>query len=102
MKLYVLVICFTVVLTFFCSGTESLSNCTAGSDWTMAFTRTVPHSVRVDGVELCKGRGVEHGVTTAFCDLAYPPYMKKTLNFLHRAAMNITVVGDKNLPVTVT
>lgn len=72
----------------------------------MVFNRTVPGSVRVDGVELCQGKGVEHGVTAAFCayfvfDLAYPPYMKKTLTFLQRAVLNITVVSDTDLPVTV-
>ena len=73
----------------------------------MAFTRNVLVSVRVDGVDLCQGTGVEEGLIAAFCayfvfNLAYPPYMKKTLTFLQRTTVNITDVGDKVLPVTVT
>ncbi|XP_051253923.1 sterile alpha motif domain-containing protein 3-like isoform X2 [Dicentrarchus labrax] len=76
------------------------------NNWKIAFTRKVPVSVRVDGVDLCRGAGVEEGVIAAFCayfvfNLAYPPYMKNTLTFLQRT-MNITVVGEKSLPVTVT
>ncbi|XP_028251818.1 uncharacterized protein LOC114427801 [Parambassis ranga] len=77
------------------------------SDWKMAFARKVPISVRVDGVDLCQGTGVEEGVIAAFCayfvfNLAYPPYLKKTLTFLQRTILNITEVGDKALPVTIT
>lgn len=77
------------------------------SDWKMAFTRKVLVLVKVDNVDLCQGIGVEDGVTAAFCayfvfNLAYPPYMKKTLTFLQRTILNITEVGDKDLPVTVT
>ncbi|XP_028258484.1 uncharacterized protein LOC114433899 [Parambassis ranga] len=77
------------------------------SDWKMASARKVPISVRVDGVDLCQGTGVEEGVIAAFCayfvfNLAYPPYLKKTLTFLQRTILNITEVGDKALPVTIT
>ncbi|KAL0970722.1 hypothetical protein UPYG_G00246370 [Umbra pygmaea] len=77
------------------------------TDWEMAFTRNVPVLVKVDGVDLCRGTGVEEGVIAAFCayfvfDMAYPPYMKNTLSFLQRTLLNITVVGEKPLPVTVT
>ncbi|KAF1387365.1 hypothetical protein PFLUV_G00104680 [Perca fluviatilis] len=77
------------------------------TDWKMAFTRKVPVTVKVDGVDLCRGTGVEDGVIAAFCtyfvfDMAYPPYMKNTLSFLQRTLLNITVVGEKPLPVTVT
>ena len=70
----------------------------------MAFTRKVPVSVRVDGVDLYQGTGVEEGLIVAFCayfvfNLAYPPYMKKTLTFLQCTILNITEVGDKALPV---
>lgn len=73
----------------------------------MAFTRKVPVSVKVDGVDLCRGTGVEDGVIAAFCayfvfDLAYPPSMKNTLTFLQRTILNITLVAEKPLPVTVT
>lgn len=76
-------------------------------DWKMAFTRKVPFSVKVDSVDLCQGTGVEDGVMAAFCayfvfNLAYPTYMKKRLTFLQRTILNITFVGDKALPVTVT
>lgn len=63
------------------------------NDWKMAFSWKVPVSVRVDGVDLCRGAGVEEGLIAAFCayfvfNLAYPPYMKNTLTFLQRT-MNI-------------
>lgn len=106
----VLVICFTIVLTFFLQCDSQSPYPTVrlvDSDWKMTLTRKVPGSVRVDGVDLCQGRGVERRVTAAICayfvfDLAYPPHMKKTLTFLQRAILNITVVGDTDLPVTVT
>ena len=70
----------------------------------MAFMRKVPVSVRVDGADVCQGRGVEHGVIAAFCAyfVFHLAYMKKMLTFLQRAVLNITEVGEKDLPVTVT
>ena len=77
------------------------------TDWKMAFTRKVPVLVKLDSVDLCRGAGVEDGVISAFCayfvfNLAYPPYMKNTLTFLQRTILDITEVGEKPLPVTVT
>lgn len=66
-----------------------------------------PISVRVDGVDLCQGTGVEEGVIAVFCiyfvfNLAYPPFLKKTLTFLQHTILNITEGDDKALPVNVT
>ncbi|KAI4829437.1 hypothetical protein KUCAC02_023478 [Chaenocephalus aceratus] len=77
------------------------------TDWKMAFTRKVPVLVKLDSVDLCRGAGVEDGVISAFCayfvfNLAYPPYMKNTLTFLQHTILDITEVGEKPLPVTVT
>ncbi|KAJ4942412.1 hypothetical protein JOQ06_012278 [Pogonophryne albipinna] len=77
------------------------------TDWKMAFTRKVLVLVKLDSVDLCRGAGVEDGVISAFCayfvfNLAYPPYMKNTLTFLQRTILDITEVGEKPLPVTVT
>ncbi|XP_053572541.1 sterile alpha motif domain-containing protein 3 isoform X2 [Bombina bombina] len=75
--------------------------------WKMAFSRRVHVLVKVDGLEVCRGIGVEEGIIAAFStyfvfNLAYPPYMKNTLSFLQRAIAKITEVGEKPLPITVT
>uniref|UniRef100_A0A9J8B605 Sterile alpha motif domain-containing protein 3-like n=1 Tax=Cyprinus carpio carpio TaxID=630221 RepID=A0A9J8B605_CYPCA len=77
------------------------------TDWKMAFSKRVQVLVKVDGVEVCRGIGVEEGIIAAFSvyyvfNLAYPPYMKNTLTFLQHAIAKITEVGGKPLPITVT
>lgn len=77
------------------------------TDWKMAFSKRIQVLVKVDGVEVCRGIGVEEGITAAFSayyvfNLAYPPYMKNTLTFLQHAIAKITEVGGKTLPITVT
>ncbi|XP_050967855.1 uncharacterized protein LOC127166536 [Labeo rohita] len=77
------------------------------TDWKMAFSKRVQVLVKADGVEMCRGIGVEER-TLAACsayyvfNFAYPPYMKNTLTFLQHAIAKITVVGGKPLPITVT
>ncbi len=76
------------------------------TDWKMAFSKRIQVLVKVDGVEVCRGIGVEEGITAAFSayyvfNLAYPPYMKNTLTFLQHAIAKITEVGGKTLPITV-
>ncbi|RXN13454.1 sterile alpha motif domain-containing 3-like isoform X2 [Labeo rohita] len=77
------------------------------TDWKMAFSKRVQVLVKADGVEVCRGIGVEEG-TLAACsayyvfNFAYPPYMKNTLTFLQHAIAKITEVGGKPLPITVT
>uniref|UniRef100_A0AAV2JIT4 Sterile alpha motif domain-containing protein 3-like n=1 Tax=Knipowitschia caucasica TaxID=637954 RepID=A0AAV2JIT4_KNICA len=76
-------------------------------DWETILTRRVPVSVVVDGTEVCQGTGVEEGIIAAFSsyyvfNLAYPPYLKNTLTFLQRVVLNISEVGEKPLPITVT
>ncbi|RXN24635.1 sterile alpha motif domain-containing 3-like isoform X2 [Labeo rohita] len=77
------------------------------TDWKMAFSKRVQVLVKADGVEVCRGIGVEEGILAAFSayyvfNLAYPPYMKNTLTFLQHAIAKITEVGGKPLPITVT
>lgn len=61
----------------------------------------------VDGVDLCQGSGVEEGMIAVFCvyyvfNLEYAPYLKNTLLFLQRVVLNISELGEKALPITVT
>ncbi|CAM4295839.1 unnamed protein product [Leuciscus chuanchicus] len=61
----------------------------------MAFSKRLQVVVKVDGVEVCRGIGVEEGILAAFSayyvfNLAYPPYMKNTLTFLQHAIAKIT------------
>ncbi|KAJ7996544.1 hypothetical protein DPEC_G00238140 [Dallia pectoralis] len=77
------------------------------TDWKMAFSKRLQVIVKVDGVEVCRGTGVEEGTLAAFSayyvfNLAYPPYMKNTLTFLQHAIAKIIEVGGKPLPITVT
>ncbi|XP_056602840.1 uncharacterized protein LOC130419862 [Triplophysa dalaica] len=77
------------------------------TDWKMAFSKRLQVIVKVDGVEVCRGIGVEEGTLAAFSayhvfNLAYPPYMKNTLTFLQHAIAKITEVDGKPLPITVT
>ncbi|XP_053337594.1 uncharacterized protein LOC128509780 [Clarias gariepinus] len=77
------------------------------TDWKMVFSKRVQVLVKADGVEVCRGIGVEEGILAAFSayyvfNLAYPPYMKNTLTFLQHAIAKITEVGGKPLPITVT
>ncbi|RXN31437.1 sterile alpha motif domain-containing 3-like isoform X2 [Labeo rohita] len=67
------------------------------TDWKMAFSKRVQVLVKADGVEVCRGIGVEEGILAAFSayyvfNLAYPPYMKNTLTFLQHAIAKITEV----------
>ncbi|RXN13465.1 zinc finger and SCAN domain-containing 9 [Labeo rohita] len=67
------------------------------TDWKMAFSKRVQVLVKADGVEVCRGIGVEEGMLAAFSayyvfTLAYPPYMKNTLTFLQHAIAKITEV----------
>ncbi|KAI2657618.1 Oligopeptide transport ATP-binding protein OppD [Labeo rohita] len=77
------------------------------TDWKMAFSKRVQVLVKADGVEVCRGIGVEEGILAAFSayyvfNFAYPPYMKNTMTFLQHAIAKITEVGGKPLPITVT
>ncbi|KAL0161460.1 hypothetical protein M9458_045185, partial [Cirrhinus mrigala] len=65
------------------------------TDWKMAFSKRVQVFIKADGVEVCRGIGVEEGILAAFSayyvfNLAYPPYMKNTLIFLQHAIAKIT------------
>lgn len=76
-------------------------------DWRTALTTKIPFTVTVDGTHLCQGTGVEEGIVAAFSayyvfNLAYPPFLKNTLTFLQRIVLNISEVGDKPPPITVT
>ncbi|XP_036374471.1 uncharacterized protein LOC118770845 [Megalops cyprinoides] len=75
-------------------------------DWKMAFTRRAPNIVNVDGVEVCRGLGIDKGVIVAFCtyfvfNLQYSKHLKNTLMFLQRYILKIVVDGDQPLPLTV-
>ncbi|KAJ7987111.1 hypothetical protein DPEC_G00335370 [Dallia pectoralis] len=68
------------------------------TDWKMAFSKRLQVIVKVDGVEVCRGTGVEEGTLAAFSayyvfNLAYPPYMKNTLTFLQHAIAKIIEVS---------
>ncbi|RXN34999.1 GTPase IMAP family member 8-like protein [Labeo rohita] len=65
------------------------------TDWKMAFSKRVQVLVKADGVEVCRGIGVEEGILAAFSayyvfNFAYPPYMKNTMTFLQHAIAKIT------------